>query len=376
MNDDEKVRSIRAGLIVNPIAGMGGSVGLKGTDGDLVLQARALGARPVTPARTRAFLAALEGHESTIRWLIAPGPMGADYVSLCGSQVVGQLSEARTRAEDTRRIARLMVQEGIDLLVFVGGDGTARDIFDAVGTQVPVVGVPAGVKVYSGVFALSPRAAAEMVKAFADGAGVTEAEVLDIDEEAFRAGRLEAHLYGYLLVPDVPPQRQPSKEGSRATPDTVANREDIAAAVVELMARDVLYLLGPGTTVKAVADVLGVPKTLLGIDAVYDGQIVAMDLNEQQILELFQAYPKREIVVTPLGGNGFLFGRGNKPFTPTVLRQVGKEHILVIATEEKIRQVGYLRVDTGDPEVDVLLQGYIEVMIGYHYYRVVKVVAT
>ena len=376
MADHKNATSIRVGLIVNPIAGMGGSVGLKGTDGDLALQARALGARPVTPARTRAFLAALEGHESTIRWLIAPGPMGADHVSLRGSRVVGQLSEAQTRAEDTRRIARLMVQEGIDLLVFVGGDGTARDIFDAVGTQVPVVGVPAGVKVYSGVFALSPRAAAEMVRAFADGAGVTEAEVLDIDEEAFRAGRLEAHLYGYLLVPDVPPQLQPSKEGTRATPDTVANREDIAAAMVELMKPDILYLLGPGTTVKAVADELGVPKTLLGIDAVYDRQVVAMDLNEQQILELLKVYPQREIVVTPLGGNGFLFGRGNKPFTPAVIRQVGREHILVIATEGKIRQVGHLRVDTGDPEVDALLQGYIEVMIGYHYYRVVKVVAT
>jgi predicted polyphosphate/ATP-dependent NAD kinase len=205
------------------------------------------------------------------------------------------------------------------------------------------------------------------------GADVTEAEVLDIDESAFRDDRLDAELYGYLLVPNAASLRQPGKEGAAATPETQANKAEIAAALVEAMAPDTLYLLGPGTTVKAVADELGVSKTLLGIDAVLDGEVVARDLNEGEILALLAEHKRREIVVTPLGGNGFIFGRGNKPFTPEVIRAVGRDHIVVIATERKMRELGALRVDTGDPEVDEMLSGYVEVIIGYDVARVAKV---
>lgn len=379
------------GLIVNPIAGMGGSVGLKGTDGEMAARARALGAEPVTPERTTTFLAHLR--EADLRWLVAPGPMGADYVVGPNATVVGEIGAtgpdgavtdrgsaaavpaSLTSADDTRRIARAIVAAGAELLVFVGGDGTARDIFDAVDARVPVVGVPAGVKVYSGAFALSPRAAAEMVSAFVTGADLTEAEVLDIDEVAFREDRLDARHYGYLLVPNVQSYLQPGKQGSAITPDTQENKLEIAAAFVEQMDRDTLYLLGPGTTVKAIADEMGIPKTLLGIDAAYGGALVGADLNERAILALLAQHPKRKVVVTPLGGNGFIFGRGNKPLTPQVIRTVGREHILVVATEHKMRQVGVLRVDTGDPAVDALLNGYWEVIIGYDIARVARVCA-
>ncbi|MGC9522648.1 MAG: ATP-NAD kinase family protein [Anaerolineae bacterium] len=367
------------GLIVNPIAGMGGSVGLKGTDGEMAERARELGAEPVTPDRTAAFLSHLD-HRDDLRWLAAPGPMGAAYLEAVveSVRVVGDLHAERTTPEDTRRIARAMVEAGAELLVFVGGDGTARDILDAVGTEVPVVGVPAGVKVYSGAFALSPRAAAEMVDAFTEGAfsegvDLTEAEVLDIDEDAFRDDRLDAQHYGFLLVPSVPGHLQPSKEGSGRSLDTLENKREIAAAVIEDMDPAVLYLLGPGTTVKAIADELGIDRTLLGIDAVRDRALVAADLNERQILDLLDDHPEREIIVTPLGGNGFIFGRGNKPFTPAVIRAVGPDHITVVATEQKIRDVGVLRVDTGDPEVDARLSGYRQVIIGYHMARAVRV---
>jgi predicted polyphosphate/ATP-dependent NAD kinase len=215
-----------------------------------------------------------------------------------------------------------------------------------------------------------------MVEAFLQGVALVEAEVMDIDETAFRNNRLDAQPYGFLLVPEARDQLQRGKEGSPTTPETVENKRDIAAAFVEQMQVDVLYLLGPGTTVQAIADALGVSKTLLGIDAVYDGEVVGLDLNERALQELLSRYPRREIVVTPLGGNGFIFGRGNKPFTPQILREVGRDHITVVATEAKMREVGVLRVDTGDPEVDADLAGYIEVATGYNVARVARVCAT
>lgn len=365
----------RVGLIVNPIAGMGGSVGLKGTDGEMIDRARELGANPVTPERTRVFLAHIE-HLPALHWLAAPGAMGADYLAEFDAQViwVGESDAAEgTTAADTRRIATDMVDAGVELLVFVGGDGTARDIVDAVGVRVPVVAVPAGVKVYSGAFALSPRAAARMVDAFVSGVDVTEGEVLDIDEDAFRDNRLEARTYGFLLVPNVSQQLQPGKEGSHATPDTLENKRDLAAAFIDDMEADRLYLLGPGTTVAAIAEALGVEKTLLGIDALLDGKVEGHDLNEREILAQLDGHERCAIVVTPLGGNGFIFGRGNKPFTPEVIRRVGTEHVIVVATEQKAREVGVLRVDTGDPDLDAQLSGYREVLIGYDMARLMRV---
>ncbi|MBN1641049.1 MAG: ATP-NAD kinase family protein [Anaerolineae bacterium] len=367
------------GLIVNPIAGMGGSVGLKGTDGEMVKRARHLGARPVTPERVAAFLAHIT-HGDDILWLAAPGTMGATHLAryaFCATVIgtLGDDAEGETTADDTRRIAAEMVRAGVDLLVFVGGDGTARDICDAIGVQRPVIAVPAGVKVYSGAFALSPRAAAAMVDAFVEGVDLTEVEVLDIDEEAFRENRLEARHYGFLLSPNVATQLQPGKEGTHATPDTAENQRDIAAEFTEQMVNDRLYLLGPGTTVQAIAEALGVEKTLLGIDALLDGSLVEQDLSEHRILALLDGYPQVTIVVTPLGGNGFIFGRGNKPFTPEVIRRVGLDRIMVVATEQKAQQIGLLRVDTGDAALDTQLSGYREVIIGYGIARAMKVQA-
>ena len=304
--------------------------------------------------------------------------MGADYLVSLGTtpgSSANSMPDGATTAADTRRIAAAMAGTGVDLLAFVGGDGTARDVCDVVDARLPVVAVPAGVKAYSGAFALSPGAAGAMVDAFVEGVDVTEVEVLDIDEDAFRDDRLAARSYGFLLAPNVQSQIQPGKEGAHMTPDALENKHEIAGAFVEQMDDDVLYLLGPGTTVRAVADALGVEKTLLGIDAVLGGNVVGRDLNEREILVLLALHSQAEIVVTPLGGNGFIFGRGNKPFTPAVIRRVGLDHVAVIATEEKARQVGVLRVDTGDPALDAQLNGYRQVMIGYDIARAMKVVA-
>jgi predicted polyphosphate/ATP-dependent NAD kinase len=343
------------GLIVNPVAGMGGSVGLKGTDGEMHAKALELGAQPVSPARTREFLSHLTCVDK-IRLLVAPGPMGADHAEAEGlnADVIGTLAGA-PGPEDTRAIARDMLEAGADLIAFAGGDGTARDMADAIDLDVPVIAIPSGVKVYSSVFAYSPRAAAELLDAFVESADLSEEEVLDIDEEAFRAGRVESRHYGFMLVPEVGRLLQAGKHASGMTGSTAEEKQEIAAAVVEEMRPEVLYLLGSGTTIKAIADELGVDKTLLGIDAVFGGQLVGSDLNEQSILELLDRYERCAIVVTPLGGNGFIFGRGNKQITPQVLHRVGLDNIV------------------GDAQLDDELAGHVDVIVGRGHRKVMRV---
>ena len=362
----------RIGLIVNPVAGMGGSVGLKGTDGKIYRQALQLGAKPVTPEKTREFLSHIR-HRESIEFYVAPGRMGEDYVKdfRMPFVVVGTIG-AESSDQDTRRIAVDILSRGADLLVIVGGDGTARDVYDAIGLEIPVVAVPAGVKVFSAVFAFSTRAAAEMVDAFVEGAGLAEEEVLDIDEDAFRDNRLDSKLYGYLSVPDTKTLLQGGKEASTGA-DAAQSKKEIAKYIVESMEPATLYLLGPGTTIKAIADEIGVAKTLLGVDAIVAGELVGKDLNEQAILQLFKQYEKRKIIVTPIGGNGFIFGRGNKQFTSQVIRQVGRENLIVVSTHNKLGKLECLRVDTGDYELDKQLSGYMDITVDYRYIKVMPV---
>lgn len=366
------------GFIVNPIAGMGGRVGLKGTDGEAYLLALKKGAKPVSPERALRFLNSLDVRDLEI--YSAPGIMGADVVSRSRvrdrlAKIIGRIGPRMTTAEDTKRIAREMVDEGIDLLVFVGGDGTARDVMDAVDMKIPVLGVPSGVKIYSSVFAVSPEAAAEIVKAFSEGnVVIVEEEVLDIDEEAFRRDELRVRLYGYLKVPVVRGLVQASKEPSQDIAEEEENKRAIAETIVDDMEPDTLYILGPGTTVKAIADLLGIEKTVLGVDAVYNFKLVGKDLDEKGILELLNKYPKAKIIVTPIGGQGFIFGRGNQQISPEVIKRVGRENIIIVATRRKINKLKVLRVDTGDPAVDKMLRGYMKVLIDYNEYLVMKVV--
>ncbi len=378
MSDEKK----KIGLIVNPVAGMGGSVGLKGTDGKMYKKALELGAEPVTPKRTMDLLKTLFNETGTahaksageIGLLVAPGRMGERYVDEIDLPftVIGEI-KSETSAEDTVRIAEQMMERGADLLIFVGGDGTARDIYDAIGTKLPVVGVPSGVKVFSSAFALSARAAAEMVEAFLEGTDFTEEEVLDIDEDAYRQDRLASKLYGYLLVPEVRQFLQPGKVASSVSKSSAESKRDIAAHIIEQMDPEILYLLGPGTTLRAIAEEMGIDKTLLGVDAAYAGELVGEDVNENDILNLFEQYERRKIIVTPIGGNGFIFGRGSKQFTPEVIKKVGRKNVIVAGTRDKVSKLDCLRVDTGDLELDETLSGYIKVTVGYREGMMMKV---
>lgn len=372
-------QKLRLGFLVNPIAGMGGRVGLKGTDGEAYKEALKRGAKPVAPGRAARFLRALAQERVGVELLVAPGIMGLDYVSrlpgIGGFEVVGKLGGRETSAEDTKRIAGEMVQRGVDLLVFVGGDGTARDVTSAIDARVPLLGVPSGVKMYSSVFAVNPEAAARIIAAYARGeAGLRDAEILDIDEEAYRRGELRIQLYGYVKTPYLEGLLQASKEPSTGLGSEEENKEAIARFFVDaLYKRCTLYILGPGTTVKAIADALGVEKTLLGVDAVHNGVLVGRDLDEKGILALLDRYPRAKLVVTPIGGQGFLFGRGNHQISPEVIRRVGRENIVAVATRHKMRGIRMLRVDTGDPELDRELRGYIRVVEDYGEIRMVRV---
>ena len=364
----------KIGLIVNPIAGMGGSVGLKGTDGEIYKVAIKMGATPVTPIRANELFSNVKNKEKIIL-IVAPGKMGADIAKNLGIdfKIVGEIGEETTE-EDTKRIAKQMIKENIGLLIFCGGDGTARDIFDSVGLEKPVVALPAGVKMFSSVFAINPRAAAEIIDKFIEETIETqEKEVLDIDEDLFRKDILQAKLYGYLKVPKVLNLIQSGKTSSGFGRTIEENKQEIAQFIIESMEDDVLYLLGPGTTIKTITDNLNLPKTLLGIDAIYNKRIVGLDLNEQGILELLDNYNNIIVILSPVGGQGFLLGRGNKQITPKILKIIGKNNIKIVATVEKMRELACLRVDTGDIETDKILIGFGKVITGYKEELIVKI---
>jgi len=360
----------KIGLIVNPIAGMGGSVGLKGTDGETVKEAIALGAEPTTPKRIEETLSLIQRKD--LYFLVAPGKMGEDYLKRFDFkyEVASKIGKD-TNADDTKRIVLEMLKKGIKLLIFVGGDGTARDIYDAVGLTIPVVGIPSGVKMFSPVFALSPKAAAQIIDN--NSSQLIEEEVLDIDEDAFRAGKLGAKLYGYLKVPKNIELLQGKKEPSNLSKPEEQSKEEIAKYLLENIEKDTLYILGPGTTLSTIAEKLNIQKTLLGIDAIFNEQLVGSDLNEKGLLEIIKKHGKAKIILTPIGGNGFIFGRASKQFTPRVLKLIDKKDVIVVATEDKISRLECLRVDTGDTETDNKLKGQVKVITGYKTETIIEV---
>jgi predicted polyphosphate/ATP-dependent NAD kinase len=270
-------------------------------------------------------------------------------------------------------ISRKILDVRADLLVFCGGDGTARDVLKAVGTSLPALGVPTGVKMHSAVFALEPKITARVAMEFLWGElPLREAEVMDVDEEAFRDGRVSAKLYGYMLTPSEPYLVQGSKMASPMTESEMRNQAAIAIYVIESMKDDVVYVIGPGTTTRTIGDLLDAEKTLLGVDLFLNRKLMAKDVNEEQILATIRGRAA-QIIVTPIGGQGFIFGRGNQQISPEVIRQVGWDNVVVVATESKLGMLKSLRVDTGDPSLDDTLQrGRIKVITDYKMERAMR----
>ncbi|MCR4429283.1 MAG: ATP-NAD kinase family protein [Caldiserica bacterium] len=367
----------KLGLIVNPVAGMGGKLGFKGTDGaEILSRCRQMNATPESPLKARDALKKLLPIKDELEIITYPLEMGEIEAREAGFQptVIGEIKPGETTPEDTRKAAKEIASKNVDLLLFAGGDGTARDVYSVVKDQVVALGIPAGVKIHSAVFGVNPRRAGEVALMFLQGKikNVRLAEVMDIDEDAFRQGRVSAALYGYLKIPHEQNLVQGMKSGRAVNEDLEA--ENIAFYILDQMEPESIYILGPGTTLFQIKKKIGDKGTLLGVDVVKNKQFIATDVNEKQLIEILDG-KKAYIVVTVIGGQGYIFGRGNQQLSPAVIKKVGKENIIVVATRDKIAAFGEkpLLVDTGDEETDKYLSGYIRVITSYHEQRLMKV---
>ncbi len=366
---------LNIGFIVNPYAGIGGPMALKGSDALDMDNTIERGGVCRAAERAAIVLEGLSPYQQHIQWCCAPGIMGEDILNQYGvdAQVVGSLKADQTSASDTEAFAQLLVEKNVDLLLFVGGDGTARNIVNALRSaqqeQQLVLGIPAGVKMHSGVYTVSPQAAVRVLELFLRQEPVSTAlqEVRDIDEALLREGTINTRYYGELLVPNDDRYVQQVKNTERE--DESQLQLDIAASVVDNMQHDHLYIIGAGTTPKAVMDELGLPNTLLGIDVVLGRELIAADLTSIELEALLDQYPHHpaNLLITAIAGQGHIIGRGNQQLTPSILRRVGKEQTQVLITPLKLAELSKrpLIIDSGDTVLDAQWSGWITVCTGY-----------
>lgn len=371
----------KLGLLINPVAGMGGSVGLKGTD-HMVEEAIRRGAKPRANDRVRQALKELLEIKNELEIVTCPGDMGEDTAKSMGFRTTVLHTGGRRSLKDlfdssrtdTIVLSKAMEEAGVALLLFAGGDGTARDIYEGVGTELPALGIPAGVKIHSPVYAKNPQSAGDLAKLWLTGkvTKTAEQEVLDIDEELYRQEIINTRLYGYLSVPL---EHVFTQNRKAPTPlSETASIESIAHEIVEHMEEDTYYLIGAGTTTRGVMQMLGLKNTLIGVDLIRNKELVANDIYGDKILDFIKG-KKTKLIVTVTGGQGFLFGRGNQQITPEVIREIGKENIIILATKAKIAEFHHqpFLVDTPDEELNKELCGYYRVITAYGEFTMCRV---
>ncbi len=365
-----KGNRFRLGFIINPFAGLGGAVALKGSD-DMAATALALGAIPMASQRAEYALQELMPLRDQLVIVTVAGAMGADLAQQLGFavEILDRIPAEPSTAADSEEAATQLSQLGIDLLLFAGGDGTARNICNSVKASTTVLGIPAGCKIHSGVYAITPQAAGKVVAKMVRGelVSVQEAQVMDIDEVAFRSGTVRAKRYGEMQIPAELRYVQSVKTAGKESEELVL--DDLAAYFVSQMEDNVRYIMGSGSTVAAVMAELNLPNTLLGVDVVENGEVIASDVTAAELLKLVDGFDCR-LVITLIGGQGHIFGRGNQQLSPAVIRRVGREHICLLATKSKIQQLGGrpLISDSGDPSLDQELQGMLRILCGYNDY--------
>jgi len=366
---------MKLGFVINPYAGIGGAVALKGSDGQAIVeQALSRGALPQAQKRASATMQKLTIDRAVLSGaslLTAAGNMGEAVLRALDlpCEVLYQ-SGVQSSAVDTKNVIRLFAQQQVDLIVFAGGDGTARDVLDVLSgelaSSIPVVGIPAGVKIHSAVYAVTPSRAGELIQLLLSGEPMSlhESQVMDLDENAFREGRVDATCYGYLSVPVDDTRMQLIKQGGLNHHDIAV--QDIASDIIESMEPDIFYLIGSGSTTAEIMEQLSLSNTLLGIDIVYNQQLIVSDADEQTILKTIGEQAAK-IVVTTIGGQGHVFGRGNQQLSAKVIRHVGRENIIIIASNEKLRSLDKRPMisDTGDVDLDKQLAGLYQVITGY-----------
>jgi len=365
----------KLGLIVNPYAGIGGSVGLKGSDGDDIrAEAFARGAETRAIERMHRCLEKLQPFAHKLQIYCYAGDMGEAAVATTGLHysLVGFALNNPSSAQDTQAAVNALVKESVDIILFAGGDGTARNIADALqqanaGHQV-VLGVPAGVKMHSGIYAITPEAAADILLCLLNKqlVNVQACDVRDIDESAFREGKVKTRLYASMLAPALPQFLQQVKNSGAAQDELV--KLDIAHYLIDNLVENTLYIVGPGSTTSVFLEQLGVEGSLLGVDVILNRELVAVDITASQLIELINSHAGEiKLVITAIGGQGHIIGRGNQQLSVDILRKVGRNNIQVIATKEKILSLAGrpLLVDSNDPELDKSFSGYQSVLVGY-----------
>lgn len=372
----EYILEMKIAFVINPIAGMGGKVGLKGTDGSEILaRAMELNAVPEAGGKATKAIESFLGVSGGVEFYTASGPMGSKALKSAGiiPQVVHRSGSFTTDADTKSFLTKVKEIDDIDLVIFVGGDGTARDVCDIVGEDIPVIGIPAGVKIHSSCFAINPERGGDLAASFIQGKvkNYSLAEVMDLDEELYRKEEIQPKLFGYLKVPN--DQRlQNRKSGSGKS--EVAQQGQIAFQLIDEMKDNLLYLVGPGTTTRALCNALEMEGSLLGVDAIRNKKLLGTDLSEQKILDLIQGR-QVGLIITPTGGQGFLLGRGNHQISPQVLQNIDKENIIIASTMDKIVQLHgrSLLVDTGDDKINIGLSGFYKVVTGFRQAMMYKV---
>jgi len=378
---------VRIGILANPDAGLGGRLGLKGSDGQAEL-ARSKGAEdrsgPRLESMIRHFSKIHRDESGQIEWITSTGRMGTDWIP--DELDIGTISEAhqspgKTSASDTADAVEILLESGIDLLVYSGGDGTTRDIVSALSSsetpEMPVIGVPSGVKMHSGCFASSPKAAAEVLSAWIHGdLLVSSTEVLDLDEELYRKGKWVVRLYAEAFSPNSPRWMQGSKELIQTE-----SEEEIIIGLSDHIEESIaeeghLVIWGSGGTLREIGANIGFELTTLGIDATSGSEQVGTDLDESGLIELLDSHDGPvTLLLSPMGGQGFLIGRGNLQLSPTVLSSIGIENILGVVTPAKLLTVRALRIETGDDSLDqeFASKRYMKVLQGYRTTRILPV---
>lgn len=372
----------KIGFIVNPVAGMGGKVGLKGTDG-VLKDAIKLGAKPIAPEKAEGTIKEFISKylKDDVIWFTCSGIMGADELKKAGiidMEIVYTPFNKNTSMQDTKNACKNLLKKQVDLILFCGGDGTARDIFEIVSNKLPILGIPSGVKMHSGVFGVNTSASARMLHEFVNKhLTIGDVEIMDLNEDRYRKGEWNIQLYGIAKGIVEPTYVQVGKTIFESVSDDEI-KDEIADHILDEIEqnKNFLFLFGPGGTIDFVARKLDIKNTLLGIDAVYNKKVVGNDLNEEEILKILEKYPKAKVILSPIGAQGFILGRGNLQLSPQVIRRIGIDNIIVISTPSKLESTPVIRVDTGDKKLDKKFaeKEFMMIVIGYRLSRVVKII--
>ncbi|MBN17166.1 MAG: ATP-NAD kinase [Euryarchaeota archaeon] len=366
----------RIGMIVNPDAGLGGRLGFKGSDGRAD-EARAAGAEDRSGPRMMLALQRCHDRLEDVEILTCSGNMGSNWCPIDHTVIFE--TPKRTSAQTTQEAVKSLCDSDIELLLYAGGDGTTRDIVEALSDpDLPIIGVPGGVKMHSGCFAASPNAAAEVLIAWLEGdLLLARTEVMDLDEEVYRQGRWSVRMYGEAMMPASPRWMQGAKMRVQATEEDEV-LEALGDHIREVFVEDSerLVIWGSGGTLRTIGEGIGFAPTLLGIDATIGGKQIGTDLNEESLLKLISNHKGEcTLLVSPMGGQGFLLGRGNLQLSPDVLRAIGIEAVMGVVTPAKMLTVNQLRIDTGDTNLDAEFQTkkYLKVLQGYRTTRLLRV---